>query len=293
MADYMIRATAADAQVRAFAVTARDMVETAKSRHGLSPVVTAALGRLLMGASMMGSMLKGEKDILTLQIDGDGPIENMTVTSDSAGNVKGYARNPKAMRPPNAKGKLDVGGAVGSGFLTVIKDMGMKEPYSSRIALQSGEIGEDLTYYFASSEQVPSCVALGVLMERDYTVKQAGGFIIQLMPFADDALIAKLEERIAALPSVTTLLENGKTPERILEDLLGDMELTITDKQPVGFVCNCSREKVEKVLLSLGRKEMQEIIDEGEEITLHCHFCNTDYPVGIERIKELYAQGIK
>lgn len=293
MADYMIRATAADAQVRAFALTARDMVETAKSRHGLSPVVTAALGRLLMGASMMGCMLKGEKDILTVQIDGDGSIENMTVTSDSSGNVKGYARNPKAMRPPNAKGKLDVGGAVGNGFLTVIKDMGMKEPYSSRIELQSGEIGDDLTYYFASSEQVPSCVALGVLMERNYTVKQAGGFILQLMPFADNALVTRLEERIAGLPSVTALLEAGKTPELILEDLLGDMGLTITDKQSVGFVCNCSREKVEKVLLSLGKKEMQEIIDEGRDITLHCHFCNTDYQVSVERIKELLAQGVK
>ena len=174
MRDYLVRATAADAQIRAFAVTSAGLVEEARKRHDLSPVVTAALGRLMTGACMMGSMLKGEKDILTLQINGDGPIGAMTVTADAKGNVKGYAQAPQAMMPPNAQGKLDVGGVIGNGYLTVIKDMGLKDPYSSQVALQTGEIGDDLTYYFAASEQVPSCVALGVLMERNNTVKQAG-----------------------------------------------------------------------------------------------------------------------
>lgn len=287
MSDYLVRATAADAQIRAFAVTSRDLVETARSRHDLSPVVTAALGRLMTGAVMMGSMLKGEKDILTLQVNGDGPAVGMTVTADSQGNVKGYAQNPQAMMPPNANGKLDVGGVIGNGYLSVIKDMGMKEPYSSQVALQSGEIGDDLTYYFAASEQVPSCVALGVLMEKNNTVKQAGGFIIQLMPFAQDEVIKRLEEKIAGIDSVTGMLDDGNTPEQILELVLGDMGLEITEKMPVQFKCNCTKERVEKVLVSLGKKELDELIAEGEEVKLHCHFCNKDYGFTVEELKKL------
>ncbi|MBD5520345.1 MAG: Hsp33 family molecular chaperone HslO [Lachnospiraceae bacterium] len=287
MSDYLIRATAANAQIRAFALTSRDLVETARSRHNLSPVVTAALGRLMTGAVMMGSMLKGEKDILTLQVNGDGPVGALTVTADSAGNVKGYANAPQAMMPPNANGKLDVGGVIGNGYLTVIKDMGMKEPYSSQVALQSGEIGDDLTYYFAASEQVPSCVALGVLMEKNNTVKQAGGFIIQLMPFAQEEVIKKLEEKISTIASVTSMLDEGNTPEQILELVLGDMELEITGKMPVQFKCNCTKERVEKVLLSLGKKELEEMIAEGEEVKLHCHFCNKDYGFTVEELKAL------
>lgn len=259
MTDYLIRATAADAQVRAFAVTSRDLVEEARDRHDLSPVVTAALGRLMTGACLMGSMLKGEKDVLTLQISGDGPVGGMTVTADSRGNVKGYANRPQAMMPPNAQGKLDVGGVIGAGYLHVIKDMGMKDPYASRVALQTGEIADDLTYYFAASEQVPSCVALGILMERNNTVKQAGGFIIQLMPFAQEEVIRKLEENVAGLKSVTTLLEEGNTPEQILSLLLGDMGLEITEKTPVRFWCGCSKERVEKVLYSLKKEDLQEM----------------------------------
>ena len=285
--DYLVRATAADAQIRAFAVTTGNLVEEARSRHNLSPVVTAAIGRLMSGACCMGSMLKGEKDMLTLQISGDGPVGGLTVTADAKGNVKGYALSPQALMPPNAQGQLDVGGLIGNGYLTVIKDMGMKDPYSSQVALQTGEIGDDLTYYFAVSEQVPSCVALGVLMERNNTVKQAGGFIIQLMPFAQEEIITKLEEKLAGVQSVTALLEAGNSPEDILELLLGDMGLAITDKAPLQFQCNCSKERVEKVLFSLGKKELQDMIDEGKDVTLHCHFCNTDYVFTVDELSAL------
>lgn len=287
MTDYLIRATAADAQVRAFAVTSRDLVEEARDRHDLSPVVTAALGRLMTGACLMGSMLKGEKDVLTLQISGDGPVGGMTVTADSRGNVKGYANRPQAMMPPNAQGKLDVGGVIGAGYLHVIKDMGMKDPYASQVALQTGEIADDLTYYFAASEQVPSCVALGILMERNNTVKQAGGFIIQLMPFAQEEVIRKLEENVAGLQSVTTLLEEGNTPEQILSLLLGDMGLEITEKTPVRFWCGCSKERVEKVLYSLKKEDLQEMAEEGKDVELHCHFCNTNYVFTADELKKM------
>lgn len=283
----MVRATAANAQIRAFAITSRDMVEYARSAHGLSPVVTAALGRLMTGGVMMGSMLKGEKDMLTLQINGAGPVHGMTVTADSQGNVKGYADNPQAMMPPNSAGKLDVGGVIGLGVLTVIKDMGLKEPYSSTIELKTGEIGDDLTYYFAASEQVPSCVALGVLMEKNNTVKQAGGFIIQLMPFTDEKVIAKLEEKLASIAPVTTMLEAGQTPEQILETVLGDLGVEVTDTLPVRFYCNCSKERVEKVLISLGDKEMQELIEEGKDVELNCHFCNTNYVFSVEELEKI------
>ena len=260
-ADYMVRATAADAQIRAFAVTSRELVEYARAAHDTSPVVTAALGRLMTGALMMGSMLKGEEDILTLQIRGDGPVHGLTATADSTGHVKGYADHPQAMMPPNSAGKLDVGGVIGAGVLHVMKDMGLKEPYASTVTLQTGEIGDDLTYYFAASEQVPSVVALGVLMNRDNTVRQAGGFIIQLMPFTSEEVISRLEEKLTEITSVTELLEQGKTPEEILENVLGEFGLEITDRMPVSFRCDCSRERVEKVLTSLGKKVRQELID--------------------------------
>lgn len=287
MTDYLIRATAADAQVRAFAVTSRDLVEEARSRHDLSPVVTAALGRLMTGACLMGSMLKGEQDVLTLQVSGDGPVRGMTVTADAKGNVKGYAQVPQAMMPPNAQGKLDVGGVIGKGYLTVIKDMGMKDPYASKVELQTGEIADDLTYYFAASEQVPSCVALGILMERNNTVKQAGGFIIQLMPFAQEEIVRKLEEKISGLKPVTTLLEEGNTPEQILSLLLGDMGLEITEKTPVQFMCGCTKERVEKVLYSLKKEDLKEMIAEGKDVELHCHFCNTDYVFTVDELKKM------
>ena len=287
MSDYLVRATAADAQVRAFAVTARDSVETARAAHDTSPVMTAALGRLLCAGAMMGSMMKGEADILTLQVQGDGPAGGLTVTADSRGRVKGYAVNPQVILPPNSQGKLDVGGAVGTGTLRVIKDLGLKEPYVGQTRLQTGEIAEDLTYYFAASEQVPSSVGLGVLMEKNNTVKQAGGFIVQLMPFAEEKVIEKLEANLSRIHSVTKLLEDGNSPEQILGILLEGMDMEILSDMPVEFYCNCSRERVAKALYSIGKKEMDEMIKDGEPIEVKCHFCNTAYQFSVEDLVQI------
>ena len=287
MSDYIVRATVANNQIRAFAITSKELVEYSRSVHNTSPVATAALGRLLTGAAMMGVMMKGEKDLLTVQMKGDGPIDGITVTADSKGNVKGYPGNPNVIIPPNYLGKLDVGAAIGYGTMTVVKDLGMKEPYSSQVALTTSEVAEDLTYYFATSEQVPSAVALGVLMNKDNTVAQAGGFIIQLMPFADEKLVEILEEKIGKITSVTAMLEKGMSPEDILEEVLGELGVEFTDKMPTQFLCNCSKERISKALISLGRKELDAIINDGEEINVNCHFCNTDYKFEIEDIKEL------
>lgn len=287
MSDYIVRATAADAQIRAFAATTKDLVEAARKSHDTSPVATAALGRLLTGGAMMGVMMKGDKDVLTLQIKCSGPIGGLTVTADSRGNVKGYVNQPQVILPANEQGKLDVGGALGLGVLSVIKDLGMKEPYVGQTELKTGEIGDDLTYYFASSEQVPSAVGLGVLMEKDNTVRQAGGFIIQLMPFAEEEVIAQLEKNLAEVTSVTELLDQGYTPEMLLEKLLGNMGLEINEKMETGFSCNCDKVRVGKVLISLGEKELQSMIDEGQDIELNCHFCNTNYKFTVEELKEL------
>lgn len=290
--DYLVRATAADAQIRAFAITSRNLVERARALHDTSPVVTAALGRLMSGALMMGSMMKGEQDMLTLQIKGEGPVHGLTVTADSCGRVKGYADEPQAMMPPNSAGKLDVGGVIGAGVLTVMKDMGLKEPYASTIELQTGEIGDDLTYYFAVSEQVPSSVALGVLMDQSNTVRQAGGFIIQLMPFTGEEVIGALEQKLSGLPPVTAMLEAGKTPEQILETVLGELGLEITDTMPVQFHCSCCKERVEKVLVSLGEQELRELIAEDKEVELHCHFCNTNYIFTVEEVRKILENQI-
>lgn len=290
MEDYIVRATAADAQIRAFACTTKDVVEAARKAHNSSPVVTAALGRLLSAGAMMGSMLKGDKDILTLQIKGDGPVRGLTVTADSHGNVKGYPEVPDVILPASAVGKLDVGGAVGKGNLSVIKDLGLKEPYVGQTLLQTGEIAEDLTYYFATSEQVPSSVGLGVLMERKNTVKQAGGFIIQLMPFAEDAFIDKLEQNLQGISSVTSMLDAGNSPEQMLELLLEGLGLQITDTMPVAFTCDCCREKIEKVLISLGSKELEDMINEGKEIEVNCSFCSKHYKFDVDELKALYER---
>jgi len=287
MSDYIVRATAKDAQIRAFACTTRDLVERVRQAHSTSPVATAALGRLLTAGSMMGSMLKGEKDILTIQINGSGPLKGITVTADSKANVKGYVLEPNVIIPANDKHKLDVGGAVGIGVMSVIKDLGLKEPYVGQTVLQTGEIGDDLTYYFATSEQVPSSVGLGVLMEKDNTVKQAGGFIIQLMPFAQEHVISQLEENLSKVSSVTSLLDAGKTPEEILQILLGNLDLEILDKVPTRFYCNCSKERVEKAIISIGRKDIQEMIDEGKDIEVNCHFCNTRYTYTVDDLKRM------
>ena len=287
MSDYIVRATAADAQIRAFAITSRELVETARKAHNTSPVVTAALGRLMSGGVMMGAMLKGDNDLLTLQVSGDGPVKGMTVTADGKGNVKGYANEPQVMLPPSPKGKLDVGGAVGHGMLRVIKDMGLKEPYVGQTNLQTGEIAEDLTYYFASSEQVPSSVGLGVLMEKDNTVKQAGGFIVQLMPFAEEKVIARLEQNLAAFSTVTQVLDEGKSPEEMLGLILDGMDMEILDILPAQFYCNCDKKRVEKAIISIGKKEISEMISEGKEIEVNCHFCNTSYKFTVEELESL------
>lgn len=294
MSDYLIRATAANAQIRAFAVESKVLVEKARASHNTSPVVTAALGRLLTAGTMMGVMLKGEKDVLTLQVNGSGPMQGMTVTADSQGRVKGYAKVPEVIIPANKKGKLDVASAVGIGVLTVIKDMGLKEHYAGQVALQTSEIAEDLTYYFATSEQVPSSVGLGVLMDKETnTVKQAGGFIVQLMPFADERVISKLEENLKSVTSVTSLFEEGKGPEEILETLLKGFDIEITDKIPVEFYCNCDKKRVEKALISIGKKELEEMIREGKEVELNCHFCNSNYIFQVEELKEILKKARK
>ena len=293
MNDYMIRATAADGQIRAFAATTKEMVETAKNAHNTRPIATAALGRLMTAAAMMGSDLKGEGELLTLRIEGDGPIGGLLVTADGKGDVKGYAFNPDVMLPPNAQGKLDVGGSLGLGVLSVIKDIGLKEPYVGQTQLITGEIAEDLTYYFATSEQVPSSVALGVLMNKDNTVRQAGGFIIQLLPGASDEIIDRLEAKLSGISSITSLLDAGKTPEEILTDILGEFGLEILKKMPVQFHCDCERSRVEKAIISIGRKEIQDMIDEGKEIEVNCQFCNKHYKFSVDELGEMLKKATR
>ena len=288
--DYIVRATAADNQIRAFAATTRNLVEHARSVHNTSPVATAALGRLLTAGGMMGSMMKGTDDLLTLQIKSGGPIGGLMVTADSMANVKGYVYRPEVMLPPSPLGKLDVGGAIRPGILSVIMDMGLKEPYIGQVEMPSGEIAEDLTYYYAASEQVPSSVALGVLMNKNNTVRKAGGFIIQLMPSAEEEVIRKLEERIAGISSITALLKADHTPESILALILGDMGLTLHDTIETHFRCNCTKEKVEKAIVSIGREEIQQMIDENEPIEVNCHFCNSNYHFSVEDLKAIIVR---
>ena len=285
--DIIVRATAADAQIRVFCAYTKDMVEEARKRHNTSPVCTAALGRLMTAASMMGSMLKNDTDLLTVKIESDGPIEGITVTADSKGFVKGYVGNPLVILPANSIGKLDVAGAVGTGYLDVIKDLGLKEPYVGQTELQTGEIAEDITYYYASSEQIPSSVGLGVLMNRDNTVKQAGGFILQLMPGVTEETIEKVENNLKKISSVTTLLDEGKGPKEILEILCEGLEPKIIDIIPVGFKCNCSKERVSKALISVGKEELSKIVKEEDSINLHCDFCNTDYEFTNDELKDI------
>lgn len=283
--DYIVRAMAADQQLRVFAATTKNMVERARQIHNTYPVATAALGRLLTAGAMMGSMMKGDTDILTLQIDCSGPIQGLTVTADAKANVKGYVKNPQVNLPPNQAGKLDVGKALDLGILNVIKDIGMKEPYNGQTHLVSGEIAEDLTYYFATSEQIPSSVGLGVLMSKDNTVAQAGGFIIQVMPFAEDAMLDRLEKKIGEIQSVTSMLAAGMTPEDILEELLGEFGVEITDRIDTAYRCNCSRERVSKAISSIGTRDLQEMINDGEPIEVKCHFCNMAYTFDTDDLK--------
>lgn len=290
MKDYIVRATAADNQIRAFAATTRNLVEKAREAHNTSPVMTAALGRLLTAGAMMGTMLKSENELLTLQIRSDGPARGLTVTADSQGMVKGYPIVPDVILPANSIGKLDVSGALGPGMLSVIKDLGLKEPYVGQVELQTGEIAEDLTYYFATSEQTPSAVGLGVLMNKDNHVAEAGGFIIQLMPDTSEEAIERLEENLTKISSVTTMLSEGLSPMEILNVVLEGLDPVESDRMDTDYVCNCSKERVEKALISLGKAELQEIIDDGETIETKCQFCNKAYYFTVDELKDLFEK---
>lgn len=287
MKDYIIRATAGEGSVRVFVATTKEMANKAFQIHKTSPVATAALGRMITAASMMGCMLKNKTDIITITMKGDGPLGGVVATTDSKSRVKGYVNNPIVDIPLKENGKLDVGGAIGYGSLTITKDLGLKEPVSGQIPLVSGEIADDLTYYFAKSEQVPSSVALGVLVDRDYTVRQAGGFIIQMMPDAKEEMISYLEQRLITLPSMTSMLEEGNAPEDILKILFTEHEFKIYDKIPTEYYCNCSKEKTQKALMGVGLKELKSILEEDKGANVHCHFCNTDYNFNEDEIKEL------
>ena len=289
MQDYIVRATAGNESVRVFVATSKNLVDKARELHQTTPVATAALGRLLTVASMMGATLKNDSDIITISIRGDGPIGGVVATTDNKSRVKGYVHEPYVKLPKNKLGKLDVGGAVGSGTLAVIKDLGLKEPVSGQIDLVSGEIAEDMTYYFAISEQLPSSVALGVLVDRDYSVKQAGGYIIQIMPNAEEDLIAYLEKKLPTLPSVTAMLDAGNSPEDILGILFEGYDVVVYDKIYPEYYCNCSVERTRKVLISVGLEELKLILEEDKGANIHCHFCNKDYYFGEDIINEMIA----
>lgn len=288
MGDYIVRAMAAEGQIRAFAASTREVVETARQKHETSPIATVALGRLLTGGAMMGTMMKNDSDMITIQIKSDGPIGSMTVTADTRGNVKGFVANPQVMLPLK-DGKLDVAGALGIGVLSVIKDIGLKEPYVGDTILVTSEIADDLTYYFATSEQVPSSVGLGVLMNKNNTVEQAGGFIIQLLPGASEETIEKLEKRINEIKSITGMLEQKMSPEDILGVVLGDMGLTVLDRIDTKFYCNCSKERVKNAVISIGREEIQSMIDDNNPIEVNCHFCSSHYTFSVDELKEMLA----
>ena len=284
--DRLIRATAADGMIRAFAAETTDTAEAARQAHNTSPVATAALGRLMTGTLMMGADMKNDRDLITVKIGCSGPIGGLLVTADRNGHVKGYVRNPGVLLPPNEKGKLDVGGALGTGVLTVIRDTGLKEPYVGDTILVSGEIAEDLTYYYATSEQIPCSVALGVLMNRDNTVRKSGGFMVQLMPGCPDETAEMLENRLTGVSSVTALLDRGMDPEEILRFILDGMEPDIKPEEiRPAYVCGCSRERVRKALLSTGKEELQSMAEDGKNVEVCCQFCGKRYVFTPEEIR--------
>ncbi len=285
--DYMVRAVAANQQIRAFAITSKNLVEEARSRHDTSPLATAALGRVLSGTLMMSDMLKNDKDLITVKFEGNGPLGAVTATADHHGNVKGFIQNPHVELPLKANGHLDVGQGIGGGTLTVIRDLDLKNTYSGQVAIHSGEIADDLTYYFVDSEQVPSSVGLGVLVDTDCTVRRAGGFLVQLMPFADDAIIDKLEENLRHLEDVTVMLEKGMTPEDMLKVVLDGFDVEFNETTDVQFHCNCDRDRVERALMLIGTKDLDEIIEAGKEIELACQFCGKKYQFSIEDVKAI------
>ena len=289
MNDTLIQGMAANNQVRFFSAYTRELVETARQFHNTSPVATAALGRLLTAGSIMGSMCKNDSDILTIRIQCSGPIGGVTEKANSHAQVKGYVNTPGVMLPPNAKGKLDVGNALGLGVLSVIKDIGLKEPYVGQANLVSGEIAEDLTYYFATSEQIPTSVALGVLMNKDNTVRHAGGFIIQLMPFADEQIISNLEKRLADFNSITALMDEGLTPKHMMEKFFDGYDIEYTNEITPLYQCDCSKDRVYKAVMSVGRKDIEDMISDGKPIQVECHFCNKVYTFDIAELKSMLS----
>ena len=281
LGDHLVRGTAADGQVRAFAITARASVQELHERHQTSPVVSAALGRLLMAGMMMGAMSKNEDELITLVVRGEGPVGGLTVTANNHGQAKGFANHPHVWLPLNGVGKLDVGSAVAGeshvGTLSVIHDLPGMDPYSSEVALVSGEIGDDLTYYFAASDQVPTSLGVGVLVDTDQSIRQAGGFIVQLMPGCDDAVVDRLEANLSGVRSVTDLLEAGMKPTDILGHVLDGLTYQELDAMPVEFHCGCNRDRAARAVLALGRAELEDMISKGEPADVYCHFCGEHY----------------
>ena len=290
MKDYIVRAMTADGFVKAMAISSTHLVERARNIHKTTPTATAALGRVLTAASMMGNLQKVENGALTLQVKGNGPLGTILATSDAVGNVRGYVHNPSITLLEKYAGKLDVGAAVGTdGMLTVIRDLQMKEPYIGSVALVSGEIADDVTAYFAQSEQTPTACALGVLVATDQSVKVAGGYLIQLLPGAPEEVISRLEQGIAKAGAVTPMLSDGLTPEDILRRVMADFELEFLETTEVCYKCYCSRERVASTLITVGKKDLQEMIDEGKPITIECQFCDTKYQFTPDELRELLA----
>ena len=285
--DHIVRGTAADGLVRAFAVTARGTVQTACDDHHSSPLVTAALGRLMMGGLMMGAMSKDEDELITLVMSGDGPIGGLTVTANNKGQVKGYANHPNVWLDLKRGNHLDVGGGIGAGTLTVVRDLPGVEPYSSTVPLATGEVGDDLTYYFAVSDQIPTAVGVGVLVDVDLSVRQAGGFIVQLMPGYDDALIDQLSANLEGVESVTDMQERGMSPTDILGRLLRGMGYQELGASPVEFHCGCDKDRASRIVLALGREELESMVEKGEPALVHCHFCGKEYRFEPDEIKAL------
>ncbi|MBD7910110.1 MULTISPECIES: Hsp33 family molecular chaperone HslO [Clostridium] len=294
MKDKIVRGTAKDGMIRVIGGITTELVSDGTSVHECTPLAAAALGRMLTAGALIGTTLKSEKEVVTLKINGSGEAKGITVTAHSDASVKGFIGNPFIELPLNSKGKLDVGGAVGTkGILYVIKDLGLKDPYVGQVPIQSGEIAEDLTYYFTVSEQTPSAVSLGVLVDKDLSIKAAGGFIIQMMPGADPLLADILMYRLEEIPSITTMIDEGKTIEEILEYVFDGMDLKLEDANEPKYFCDCSRERIEKALISIGEKDLQEIYDDGKEEEVVCHFCNkkykfTNYDIGdlLEKAKK-------
>lgn len=288
MEDRIIKATAKDGMIRIIAGETTNLVGEGAKIHECTPTTASALGRMLTGAALMGAMLKSDKEVLTIQINGGGQAKGVTVTAYSDGSVKGYIGNPFVDLPLNENGKLDVGGAIGtSGNLTVIKDLGLKDPYVGQVPITTGEIAEDLSYYFTTSEQTPSAVALGVLVDRDYSIKASGGFIIQMMPGADEFIADILTYRLEETPSVTSMLSEGKTIEDIIKYIFDGMDLKINETIYPKYNCNCSRERMERALISIGKRDLTEIYEDGKEEEILCHFCNSSYKFNHEQIGEL------